>query len=172
MFPSRLLIAFLIPLVVLGLGIWFTVSTEINRGSVRVAGTLVGKADVELTVKGCHLEEEGTRTLVVAADALNRDSVDVSINPNLFQAVLAPSSSPLGDGIQHSTYRPMRFQSSCPQAPESYGRIPPGAVRSFTLYFWAEHLPRGEEWRDYYLSLEYYDPAQSLLLSKLLNPAE
>lgn len=172
LFPSRLLIAFLIPLVILGLGIWFTVNTEINRGSVRVAGALVGKADVELTVKDCHLEEEFARTLVVVAEALNRDSVDVSLSPNLFQAVLVPSSSPLGDEIQHYIYRPLRFQSLCPQAPESFSRIPPGAVRSFTLYFWAENLPRGEEWRDYYLSLEYYDPAQSLMLSKLLNPAE
>ncbi|MBC7253198.1 MAG: hypothetical protein H5T72_04425 [Actinobacteria bacterium] len=170
MFPSRLLIAFLIPLIILGLGIWFTVNAEINRGSVRVAGALVGKADVELTVKDCRLEEEGTRTLVVAAEALNRDSADVSLDPNLFQAVVAPSSSPLGDALQHYIYHPMRFQSRCPQAPESHSRIPPGAVRSFTLYFWAENLPRGEEWKDYYLSLEYYDPAQSLMFSKLLQP--
>jgi hypothetical protein len=66
----------------------------------------------------------------------------------------------------------MSHTSTCEEAPDSVSRIPPNAVRSLTMAFYGETLPRGDEWDDYLLSLEYYDPAASIMLSRLLNPTE
>lgn len=173
MFPSRLLIALIIPLVILGLGIWFTASTEINRYSVRVAGALVGQPDVELTIQECYLSEEGAgRVLTVSMEAHNRGDSDVGMDPRSFLLLLTQVEDPLGNRIPPRNFTPMRYQSSCDQAPNSLALIPADARRSYTLAFWANNLPRGEEWNYYYLSLEYYDPSSAILMSKLLNPEE
>ncbi len=173
MFPSRFLMVFLIPLVILGLGVWFAVSSEVNRGSVRVAGALVGQAQVEITVKECFVaEERGFKTLTVALEARNRGESVLEIDPRLFHLVLGHVEDPIGERFPQSTYSPMRFQSFCEQVPSSPTLIPAGVVRSYTLTFWGRDLPSGEGWKDYYLSLEYYDPASSLAISKLLRPEE
>jgi hypothetical protein len=173
LFPSRLLIALVIPLAILGLGIWFTASAEINRGSVRVAGVLVGQPDVELTVQECYLSEGGNgRVLTVSMEAHNRGNSDVNMDPRSFHLVLTQVEDPLGNRFPPRTFTPMRCQSSCNRAPNSLALIPADARRSYTLTFWANNLPRGEEWNEYYLSLEYYDPSSALLLSKLLRPEE
>ncbi|MGQ9537025.1 MAG: hypothetical protein ACUVS1_08845 [Actinomycetota bacterium] len=173
LFPSRFLIALLIPLIILGLGIWFTVSTEVNRGSVRVAGALLGQPEIELIIQDCYVrEEEGARNLTVVLEAHNLGSAPIDIDPRLYHAVLSHIDDPLGGSHPQSSYTPIRYQSLCEQAPLSLTFIPAGATRSFTLIFWGRDLPRGEEWKDYYLSLEYYDPGSSLMASKLLNPAE
>lgn len=173
MFPSRLLIALIIPLAILGLAVWLTASAEINRGSVRVAGALVGQADVDLSVQECFIEEgDLTRSLTVTLEAHNRGGLDVNMDPRLFHVVLSHSSDPLGESRPQGTYTPLRYRSQCQQAHSSLTLIPAGARRSYTLVFWGQNLPRGEEWKDYYLSLEYYDPASSLMASKLIKPEE
>lgn len=173
LFSSRLLIGLIIPLVILGLAVWFTASAEINRSSVRVAGALVGQADVDLSVRECFIQEGyPKRNLTVALEAYNRGGLEVNMDPRLFRVVLSHSSDPLGESRPQGIYTPLRYWSQCQQAPSSLTLIPAGARRSYTLVFWGHNLPRGEEWKDYLLSLEYYDPASSLMASKLLKPEE
>lgn len=173
MFSSRMLIAFLIPVIILGLAAWLTATTETYRSEVKVAGEFVGKTDVNLTVKDCYLsDKQGTRILTLALEARNAEEFDVNLNPLLFQLVLASKDDPLAFTQHKGIYQPLRFSSTCPEAPESVSRIPPSATRFITLTFWGENLPVGDEWGDYLLSLEYYDPSNSIMLSKLINPTE
>ena len=173
MFSSRMLIALLIPVIILGLAAWLTATTGTYRSEVKVAGELVGKTNVNLTVKDCYLsDKQGTRTLTLALEARNVDEFDVSLNPLLFQLVLARNDDPLASAPHKGIYQPLRFSSTCPEAPESVSRIPPSATRFIALTFWGENLPGGNEWGDYILSLEYYDPSNSVMLSKLINPSE
>lgn len=173
MFPSRLLVALIIPLVILGLGIWFTATTGTNRGSIRVAGALVGQPDVELSVRECYIQEKGGgRDLTAVVEARNRGSAALDMDPRLYRLVLSHVSDPLGEKYPQFIYAPLRYSSFCAQAASSPTLIPAGAARSYTLIFWGQDLPAGEGWKDYYLSLEYYDPASSLMASKLLNPEE
>lgn len=148
----------------------------IDLGSVRVAGALVGQPDVELTVKDSHLhEEDGTRNFTVMIEAHNRGALEVNMDPRLFQMVLSHTADPLGETRPQNTYpHAFRFllRPGAFQLPSSYSLIPPGATRYYTLHFWGRNLPSGEGWKEHYLSLEYYDPASSIMLSNLLNPAE
>lgn len=172
LFPSRFLIALLIPVIVFSLGVWFLLSNEIDRNEVRVAGTLVGAAEVELYVQGCSVaEKQGTRRLTVTMEARNIGDAEVNLNPGGFQLLLARKSDPATRATR-SVFNPMHFTSSSEDAPDSVSRIPPAATRRITLVFWGQTLPRGDEWEEHFLSLEYYDPATPLMLSKILNPVE
>ncbi len=171
MFTSRTFIIFLIPLIILGLGLWFVASLDTDSGNVQVAGALVGSTDVELSVNNCYLTEaDGTRKLVVEMEGKNAGSLNVSLNPGKFQLVLGKSENPMH--AKRVVYNPIRYTSVCEDAPASVSSIPPDAIRSVTLVFWGENLPRGDEWEDHLLSLEYYDPSTSLMVSKLINPSE
>jgi hypothetical protein len=171
MFSSRMLIALLIPVIILGFAAWLSATTEVNRSEVRVAGELLGGVDVGLEVRDCAFaEERGTRVLSLAVEARNAGERDVSLNPLLFQLVLAREGDTLSASSLKGVYQPMRFASTCPEAPESVSRIPPSATRHITLTFWGGNLPRGDEWDEYLLSLEYYDPSNSTVLSRLVNP--
>lgn len=173
MFSSKTFIVFLIPLALFGLFVWFVAGVEIDRGDVRVAGALVSPAEMELSVTSSYLDESsGTRKLFVEMEGRNTSSVSVNLNPNDFQLVLASNANPTGSVARQSIFNPMRYTSTCEQALASVSVIPPAAVRSITLVFWGETLPRGDEWDDYHLSLEYYDPATSVMLSTLLSPSE
>lgn len=173
MFSSRLLVALLIPAIILGFAAWLSSTTELNRSEVRVAGELLAGADVGLEVKDCSFsEEQGARVLSVAVDARNVGERDVNLNPLLFQLTLVRGSDLVNAASQRGVYQPLRFTSTCPEAPESVSRIPPSATRSMTLYFWGGNLPSGNEWDEYLLSLEYYDPANSIVLSRLINTPE
>jgi hypothetical protein len=173
LFTSKTFIVFLIPFVLLGMVIWFVATTDIDRGNVRVAGALVSPADVELSVTSSYLTEEGgARKLIVEMEGKNVGSVDVNLNPKNFQLVLANNENPNNPVAPRSVYNPMSHTSTCEEAPDSVSRIPPNAVRSLTVVFYGETLPSGDEWGGYLLSLEYYDPAASIMLSKLLKPTE
>jgi len=172
LFTSKTFIIFLIPVAILGLFIWFVASTEINRGNVQVAGTLVSSADVEVSVNSSRItSEDGTRKLIVEMDSRNDSSTNVNLNPKNFQLILVPSENPTG-GAQQRVFIPMRYASTCEEAPTSVSSIPVGAVRSVTLVFYGETLPSGDDWDGYHLSLEYYDPTTPLMLSNLLSPTE
>ena len=171
MFTSRTFIIFLIPIIILGLGLWFMASLDVDSSNVQVAGALVGSAEVELSVNDCYLTEaDGMRKLIVEMEGKNAGSSNVSLNPAKFQLVLGESENPVH--AKRIVYNPMRYTSACEEAPASVSSIPPDAVRSVTLVFWGENLPRGDEWEDHLLSLEYYDPTTSLMMSKLINPSE
>ncbi|MBC7247589.1 MAG: hypothetical protein H5T73_07410 [Actinobacteria bacterium] len=171
MFSSRMLIALLIPAIILGFAAWLSAATELNRNEVKVAGELLSGVDVGLEVRECALSEEGgTRALSLAVEARNAGAGDVSLNPLLFQLVLVKGDDPLSRASLKGVYQPLRFTSTCPEAPESVSRIPPSSTRYIALTFWGGNLPRGEEWDEYLLSLEYYDPGNSIVLSKLITP--
>jgi len=168
---SKFFIIFLIPLVILGLGIWMVESTHIDRGSVRVAGAVVGPPNVDVTIKNCYmLEEQGFRKLAVELEAKNSGSTKTDIYPFLFRAVISVKDRPYDPAAPQSSYSPIYYQSICEDAPRSSTSLPPGAMRSLTLHFYANTMPRGDEWEDQYLHLEYYDEDTLLLLSKPLNP--
>lgn len=170
MFTSKTFIIFLIPVAIFGLFVWFVASTELNRDNVQVAGTLVSSVDVEVSVNSSRLtSESGTRKLIIEMDSRNNSSTSVNLNPKNFQLVLAPNDDP---AYQQRVFIPMRYTSTCEEAPASVSSIPVGAVRSVTLVFYGETLPSGDEWGDYHLSLEYYDPITPLMLSNLISPSE
>ena len=173
MFTSRTFIVFLIPIAILALFVWFATTLEVNRSDVQVAGALVSSVDVEVSVNSSRLtSESGTRKLIVEMDGRNESSKNVNLNPKNFQLVLMPNDNPTGTGVPQRVYIPMRYTSTCEEAPASLSFIPSGAVRSVTLVFYGETLPSGDAWEDYHLSLEYYDPITPLMLSNLLNPTE
>jgi hypothetical protein len=173
LFTSKTLIVFLIPVVILGLFIWFVASTDINRDNVQVAGALVSSVDVEVSVNSSRLtSDSGTRKLIVELDSRNASSGGVNLNPKNFQLILVRSENPTGAGAPGRVFIPMNYTSTCDEAPTSVSNIPAGAVRSVTLVFYGETLPSGNEWDDYHLSLEYYDPVTPLMLSNLLIPTE
>lgn len=170
MFTSKTFIIFLIPVAIFGLFVWFVASTELNRDNVQVAGTLVSSVDVEVSVNSSRLtSESGMRKLIIEMDSRNDSSTNVDLNPKNFQLVLAPNDDP---AYQQRVFIPMRYTSTCEEAPASVSSIPVGAVRSVTLVFYGETLPSGDEWGDYHLSLEYYDPITPLMLSNLISPSE
>lgn len=171
MFTSRTFVIFLIPLIILGLGLWFVASLDVDSSNVQVAGALIGSSQMELSVNECYLTEaDGTRKLVVEMEGRNDGASDVHLNPGKFQLVLSKSENPAN--AQCIVYNPIRYSSACEAAPASASNIPPDAVRSVTLVFWGENLPSGDEWEDHLLSLEYYDPTTSMMVSKLINPSE
>ncbi len=173
MLTRKMFFTFIIPIVLLGLFILYLAAADIDSGDVRVAGALLSPADVELSVNSSYLtSESGTRKLVVEMEGKNVGSVDVNLNPKNFQLVLASSRNPADSVAPRSVYNPVSHTSTCEEAPDSVSRIPPNAVRSLTVVFYGETLPSGDEWGGYLLSLEYYDPAASIMLSKLLNPTE
>lgn len=172
MFTSRTFIIFLIPLVIFGLFLWFAATLDIDSGDVRVGGALVGPVDMELSVTSSRLEENnGARKLIVEMEGKNSSAVNLDLNPKDFQLVLVSNENSAGSARQ-SIYNPMHYTSICEEAPASVSSIPPDAVRSMTLIFWGENLPRGDEWEDYHLSLEYYDTSNQIMISKLINPTE
>jgi hypothetical protein len=173
LFTSRTLIALLIPLVLIGLFFWFLAAVDINRDDVKVAGALVSPVEMDLTVTSTYLDDSsGVRKLFVEMEGRNNSSQDVNLNPAEFQLVLASNEDPSGSMGRHSIFNPMRYTSTCEQAPDSVSSVPPDAIRNVTLVFWGESLPNGEEWDDYFLSLEYYDIGTQLVISKLIRPAE
>jgi hypothetical protein len=173
LFSSKTLIAFLIPIALLGLLLWFVASIDLDRSDVRVAGALVGPQQMELAVTSSYLtENNGARKLYVEMEGKNTSSITVNLDPSEFQLVLASNENPTSSIGRQSIFNPMRYTSTCDQASASLSSIPPDAVRSITLVFWGENLPRGDEWGDYHLSLEYYDVTSQLMISKLISPTE
>ncbi len=173
MFSSRMFIALLIPLIILALGAWLSVVNEADRSDVKVAGALVGKADVEFNVRECRLEEKGgSRTLLIDLEVRNVGETEVNVNPLLFQVALSSNSDPLAASSPNAVYQPMSFTSTCPEAPGSVSLVPASATRHISLSFWGQNLPRGREWDDYLASLDYYDPANTLILSTAIRPEE
>lgn len=168
---AKVFITLLFPLIILAFGIWFCVTSDIERGNVRVAGAMLGTVDADFTVKCCRLQEgEGARRLVVELDVINEGSEKFSVNPFEFQLVLGRREQVAGGGLSMRTFRPIRCASASAPVPDDISVIQPNTARSYSLYFWGESLPTGEEWNDCYLSLEYYDPAIPILLSKPLRP--
>lgn len=173
MFTSRTFIIFLIPIAIIGLFAWFATTLEVNRSDVQVAGALVSSVDVVVSVNSSRLvSESGTRKLIVEMDSRNDSPTSVNLNPKNFQLILIPNENPTGAGAAERVFIPMRYTSTCEEAPASISTIPVGAVRSVTLVFYGEALPSGDEWGDYHLSLEYYDPVTPLMLSNLISPTE
>ncbi|MDD3717734.1 MAG: hypothetical protein PHP28_03605 [Actinomycetota bacterium] len=172
MFKSKTFIIFLIPVILLALGIWTVLSTEVDRGDVRVAGALIGDAEVGVSVTACRVEEvDGARKLVVELEAENSSPGNIKLVPNDFSLILAKGDRLEADPLC-SSFTPIRYSSECDAATDSASIIPAGAVRSITLVFWGETMPRGEEWEDHILSLEYYDETAPLIMSTLLSPTE
>jgi hypothetical protein len=158
-------------MIILGFGLWFMATMEIDTADVQVAGALVSSAEVELSIGDCSfVEEESGRHLMVSVDAKNTGSVDVHLKPREFRLILIRSGAPTLVAVQRNIYYPMRFTSSCDEALASISRIPPDCERHISLKFWGGNLPQGDEWDEYYLSLEYYDPATPIMLSRTLNP--
>ncbi len=173
MFTSRTFVVFLIPIIILGLAIWFVATADIDRGDVEVAGALVGRAEMELSVTSSYLAERGgARRLAVEIKCRNVGSYEAHMHPKNFKLVLAKSDDPAGSVSPRSVFNPMQYTSTSAETPNSVSLIRPGTSRSIALVFYGETMPRGDEWEDHLLSLEYYDEAAPLMLSKLLNPTE
>ncbi|MEW6555128.1 MAG: hypothetical protein AB1384_12685 [Actinomycetota bacterium] len=173
MFTSRTFLIFMIPLVIFGLFLWFITSLDLDRSNVKVGGALVGADDMEISVLSSRLEESnGARRLIVEMEGRNTSPANLDLNPKGFKLVLASNEDPANPTARQSIYNPMNYSSVCEQAPASVSSIPPNAVRSMTLVFWGENLPRGDEWDDYHLSLEYYDVPSHIMISRLINPTE
>lgn len=171
MFSSRLLVGLLIILVILGFGLWFNATRDIDTSSVQVAGAVISSPEVDLSVANCYItEEESGRHLMVELEAKNGSSYDVELDPYEFQLILVRSENPTIAAGPKSVFKPRRFTSTCEEAAASLSRIPPDSVRSFSLCYYGGTLPQGDEWNEHYLSLEYYDPATPIMLSKTLNP--
>lgn len=171
MFSSRLLVGLLIIFVILGFGLWVNATADVDTGSVQVAGAVISSPDVDLSVANCYLtEEESGRHLVVEFEASNASDSDVELDPREFKLILVESENPTLTAGSKSFLKPRRFTSTCEEAATSLSTIPPGSVRSISLSFYGGTLPQGDEWDDHYLSLEYYDPATPIMLSKTLNP--
>lgn len=171
MFASRFFIGLLIPIILIGLLIWFASSLNVNSSDVRVAGAMVSAARVDVSVADSYITEEGrSRKLVVEIDARNVGGANVDISPHDFRLVLAGNENLAWATAPKGVFPPMSYTSTCEAAPGSTELIPPGATRHYSISFWGGSLPRGGEWGDYYLNLEYYDPALPLMLSKPLNP--
>ncbi|MDY6797030.1 MAG: hypothetical protein SWK76_17370 [Actinomycetota bacterium] len=146
---------------------------DINRGNVKVAGALISSSSAEFEVAECYITEmDGTRKLVAELKASNDGEADVEMHPSKFHLVLVDSADVYIASKQMQVFQPMYHRSSCEEAPASYSKIPSGSTRIITLHFWGENLPRGDEWDNYYLTLEYYDAVIPLLLSKHINPEE
>ncbi len=172
MFSSRFFVGLLIPAIILGFAVWFVFAADIDRGDVKVAGALVGAPDVRFTVDGCTVTEAGgTRSLLVKLEAFNRSTRTVELYPRDFHLVLVRKKDPAALERQR-TFTPMQYRSSCPDAPLSTTAIPPSSTRSVELVFWGGNMPRGGEWDEHVLSLEYYDAVTPLLFSKVLTPKE
>jgi hypothetical protein len=167
----KLFYTFVIPIVLIGLLILFVATLDVESSDVRVAGALIGPEEFEMYVNDCYFAEiESTRQLFIEMEGRNFSASEVNLNPGKFQLVLSKSNNPAGTLTM--VYNPMRYTSICEDAPASESMIPPDSVRSVTLVFYGETLPSGDEWDDYLLSLEYYDPSASLMMSKLINPSE
>ena len=171
MFSSRLLVGLLIILVILGLGLWVSASTDINPSSVQVAGAFISSTEIDLIVANCYMtEEESGKHLLVELEAINTGDSQVELNPHEFKLILTKTETPTLTTGSKSTFKPRRVTSTCEEAAASLSSIPPGSVRAISLYYYGGSLPQGDEWNDHYLSLEYYDPATPIMLSKTLNP--
>ena len=171
LFSSRLLVGLLIILVILGFGLWVNATSDVDPSSVQVAGAIISSVDMDLSVANCYLtEEESGRHLVVELEAKNDSGSHVEMDLQEFQLILVKSETPTLTSGSKDVYRPRRFTSTCEEAAASLSSIPPGTVRSISLYYYGGNLPQGDEWDDYYLSLEYHDPFTPLMLSKTLNP--
>ena len=172
MFSSRFFVGLLIPLIILGFALWFVTSADLDRGDVKVAGALVGAPDVRFTAVECRVTEEGgTRKVLVRVEALNRSDRAVDIYPREFHLVLAGRENPDAPA-QQRVFVPMQYRSACPDAPLSQTAVPPSSARSMELVFWGGTMPRGGEWDEHILSLEYIDAAAPLMFSKILTPSE
>ncbi len=172
MFSSRFFVGLLIPIIIFGFALWFMLSTDLDRGDVRVAGALVGAPDVRFSVDDCTvMETGGTRKLSVKLEALNRSTRVVDLYPQGFHLVLVRKEDPAALAHQR-TFTPMQYRSVCPEAPLSASALPASSTRSVELVFWGGTMPRGGEWDDYVLSLEYYDAATPLMFSKVLSARE
>jgi hypothetical protein len=172
LFSSRFFVGLLIPAIIIGFAIWFVATADLDRGNVKVAGALVGAPDVRFSVVECKMAESGgVRKVLVKVEALNRCPRVVDIHPREFHLILAERDN-LASLERQRVFIPMQYRSVCPEAPLSAGGIPPSSTRTVDLVFWGETLPRGGEWSDYLLSLEYYDAGTPLMFSKILNPNE
>lgn len=168
---AKFFIVMLIPVIILAFGVWFSVSTDLERGSVQVAGAMLSPADISLTVTRCYVEEEGDgRRLVVELEARNGGGIDVNVHPPRFQLIMVHSENIAQVSDVRSIFQPIRFSSDCAEAPGDAARIPPGSVRRFSLRFWGGSLPSEEQRGEYFFSLEYYDAAEGIVLSKSLRP--
>jgi hypothetical protein len=171
LFTSRLFIGLMIPLILLGLLIWFAVSIDVNRNSVKVAGAIIGAADVDVVVKKCFFTEDASpRKLVLELEARNNSGTVVRLSPLTFQVVLSRKENPTSPTALEMSFRPMNYSSTCDAAPGSLSSIPSHALRSYSLTFWGDNMPRGEEWDKYFLHLEGNDEEAGFFLSKPLNP--
>jgi hypothetical protein len=170
MFSSRLFVALLLPLILIGCCLYF-VTTGVNRGDVRVASALVGADQADATVKTCTIiQDQGARRLLLELDVFNGDDTDLTLIASEFKIVLSRKDRPLGNNAQ-SIFEPLSSSSFCAGAPGSQSSIPANSTRSYTLRYWAETLPEGSEWDDYFLTLECYSSQSSFLLSKQLSVA-
>jgi hypothetical protein len=166
-----LLVGLVIILVILGLGMWVNASTDVNPSSVQVAGAVISSTEIDLVVASCYIEEEDSgKLLVVELEAKNTGGSQVDLNPYEFKLILVRSDTPTLPATTKSTFMPMHLTSTCEEAAASFCSIPPDSVRFISLHYYGGTLPQGDEWNDHYLSLEYYDPATPIILSKTLNP--
>lgn len=172
MFSSRFFIGLLIPLIILGFALWLALSADLDRSDVRVAGALVGAPDVRFSVKDCAVTGSGgTRKVLVRVEALNREDRAVELHPWDFHLILVARENPAAHSGQR-VFAPFQYRSFCPEAPMSASSIPPSSARSVELVFWGGTMPEGDEWDDYFLSLEYMDAATPLMFSKVITPSE
>jgi hypothetical protein len=168
MFSTRLFVALLIPVILLGCCLYL-VTTGVNRNDVKVAGAVIGADSLDAEVKRCAItEDQGARRLVLQLDVFNGGENELVINPVEFQVVLSHKDRPL-DSNGQMVFQPLSSSSYCDEAPGSQSIIPPNTNRSYTLNYWAQTFPQGAEWDDYYLTLECYSSQASLILSKMLT---
>lgn len=168
---TRFFVVLLLPVIFLGCTLFFIGMNNTDRGDVRVAGALVGAEKVDATVKRCAIiDDQGNRRLLVELDVVNGGVMTITLKPSEFLAVLAWKDRPLDSNGQAGIFQPLSWTSTCEAALNSQSAIPPDATRSYCLYYWARTLPLGDEWNDYFMTLECYGATGSLLLSAQLNP--
>ncbi|OFW56724.1 MAG: hypothetical protein A2W01_03405 [Candidatus Solincola sediminis] len=170
MFSGRMFVALLLPLVLI-FGCLYLVTTGVDHNDVRVAGALVSADQADATIKSCAIiQDKGTRKLLLGLDISNGGKNDLALNAQELKIVLSRKDRPLGNKAQAGIFQPLSSSSYCGAAPGSQSIVPPNSTRSYTLYYWAETLPEGSEWDDYFLMLECYSTQSSFLLSKQLDP--
>lgn len=167
---SRIFLILIIPLTVGALGAWLFSVTGGSRG-VKVAGEFLGAPNLKIEILGAEkVVTPGGKRFRVELFVRNAGNTEAYVNPYRFQMV-ASRGLPATEASYVSSFVPLHAVSECPEAPDSFSRIPSGARRNMILIFWGETIPDNWDEEGYRFSLEYYDEEGTMIFSSVFNPA-
>ncbi len=173
MISYRIFVFLVIPIILLSFFFWFYAVARQELKEAQVAGEIVGSSNVKVLIDDCYISNEGgSRALVINLTAENQMSYPLDLRPYDFHVYKVRKEDPTGRARNRMAFAPISYQSYSDSAPGSVSYLPPNSKRNIVLRFWGDNMPRGEEWNDYIISLEYYDTSYSIFLSLILNPRE